>query len=71
MQDPTDQAGIDNYMVHDLDGTQNEWGWPKAKVLLLCQGLQKEMGMVYLDQKQIACMQIRLSFSACQLISKP
>ncbi len=51
MQDPTDQAGIDNYMVHDLDGTQNEWGWPKAKVLLLCQGLQKEMGMVYLDQK--------------------
>jgi hypothetical protein len=59
MQDPTDQAGIDNYMVHDLDCTQNEWGWPKAKVLLLCQGLQKEMGMVYLDQKQIACMQIR------------
>jgi hypothetical protein len=56
MQDPTDQAGIDNYMVHDLDGTKNEWGWPKAKVLLLCQGVQKEMGMIYLDQKQIACL---------------
>jgi enolase len=31
-KDPTDQAGIDNYMVHDLDCTQNEWGWPKAKL---------------------------------------
>ncbi len=32
MQDPTDQSGIDLFMVRELDGTQNEWGWPKAKV---------------------------------------
>ncbi|MCE3050824.1 hypothetical protein HAX54_048250 [Datura stramonium] len=24
-KDPTDQTGLDNYMVHQLDGTQNEW----------------------------------------------
>ena len=31
-QDPTDQTAIDNFMVHQLDGTQNEWGWCKQKV---------------------------------------
>lgn len=23
---------IDNFMVHELDGTKNEWGWCKQKV---------------------------------------
>ncbi|XP_075109210.1 enolase-like [Nicotiana tabacum] len=31
-KDPTDQTGLENYMVHQLDGTQNEWGWCKQKV---------------------------------------
>ncbi|MCE2055101.1 Enolase [Datura stramonium] len=31
-KDPTDQTGIDNFMVHQLDGTQNEWGWCKQKL---------------------------------------
>ncbi|KAG9160483.1 hypothetical protein Leryth_008861, partial [Lithospermum erythrorhizon] len=31
-KDPTDQTGIDNFMVQELDGTQNEWGWCKQKV---------------------------------------
>uniref|UniRef100_M1ARI6 phosphopyruvate hydratase n=1 Tax=Solanum tuberosum TaxID=4113 RepID=M1ARI6_SOLTU len=31
-KDPTDQTGLDNYMVHQLDGTQNEWGWCKQKL---------------------------------------
>ncbi|XP_071701995.1 enolase 1-like [Rutidosis leptorrhynchoides] len=31
-KDPTDQAGIDNFMVQLLDGTQNEWGWCKQKL---------------------------------------
>lgn len=31
-KDPTDQTGIDNYMVQQLDGTQNEWGWCKQKL---------------------------------------
>ncbi|GJW21055.1 enolase [Tanacetum coccineum] len=31
-KDPTDQAGIDNFMVQQLDGTQNEWGWCKQKL---------------------------------------
>ncbi|KAC9858575.1 hypothetical protein E3N88_45170 [Mikania micrantha] len=31
-KDPTDQAGIDNFMVQHLDGTQNEWGWCKQKL---------------------------------------
>ncbi|KAG6437279.1 hypothetical protein SASPL_102192 [Salvia splendens] len=31
-KDPTDQTAIDNYMVHQLDGTQNEWGWCKQKL---------------------------------------
>ncbi|KAF4663435.1 phosphopyruvate hydratase eno2, partial [Perkinsus chesapeaki] len=30
--DVTDQSGIDKYMVEELDGTQNEWGWCKAKL---------------------------------------
>ena len=25
-RDPTDQKGIDNFMVQELDGTKNEWG---------------------------------------------
>ncbi|KAH7289037.1 hypothetical protein KP509_31G055000 [Ceratopteris richardii] len=31
-KDPTDQTGIDNFMVHELDGTKNEWGWCKQKL---------------------------------------
>jgi enolase len=31
-KDPTDQSGIDNFMVQKLDGTQNEWGWCKQKL---------------------------------------
>ncbi|KAF4676875.1 phosphopyruvate hydratase eno2 [Perkinsus chesapeaki] len=31
-KDVTDQAGIDKLMVEELDGTQNEWGWCKAKL---------------------------------------
>ena len=31
-KDPTDQTGIDNFMVQELDGTQNEWGWCTGKV---------------------------------------
>lgn len=33
-QDPTKQAKIDNFMVQQLDGTVNEWGWCKQKVQL-------------------------------------
>ena len=35
LQDPTDQTKIDNYMVQQLDGTVNEWGWCKQKVSFL------------------------------------
>ncbi|KAF4671734.1 Enolase [Perkinsus olseni] len=31
-KDVTDQAGLDKLMVEELDGTQNEWGWCKAKL---------------------------------------
>ncbi|XP_076949980.1 enolase-like [Bidens hawaiensis] len=31
-KDPADQTGIDNYMVQELDGTKNEWGWCKQKL---------------------------------------
>ncbi|KAF4740752.1 hypothetical protein FOZ62_028123, partial [Perkinsus olseni] len=31
-KDVTDQAGLDKLMVEQLDGTQNEWGWCKAKL---------------------------------------
>ncbi|XP_076896859.1 enolase-like, partial [Bidens hawaiensis] len=31
-KDPTDQTGIDNFMVQQLDGTQNKWGWCKQKL---------------------------------------
>ncbi|KAH7537908.1 hypothetical protein FEM48_Zijuj03G0142800 [Ziziphus jujuba var. spinosa] len=31
-KDPTEQAKIDNYMVQQLDGTVNEWGWCKQKL---------------------------------------
>ncbi|RZS22529.1 hypothetical protein BHM03_00055318 [Ensete ventricosum] len=31
-KDPTEQAQIDNFMVQQLDGTQNEWGWCKQKL---------------------------------------
>lgn len=31
-KDPTDQEGIDNFMVQVLDGTQNQWGWCKQKL---------------------------------------
>lgn len=32
-QDPTEQTAIDNFMVQQLDGTVNEWGWCKQKVI--------------------------------------
>ena len=32
-QDPTQHTAIDNLMVQQLDGTINEWGWCKQKVL--------------------------------------
>ncbi|KAL4560416.1 hypothetical protein LXL04_032567 [Taraxacum kok-saghyz] len=31
-KDPADQTAIDNYMVQELDGTKNEWGWCKQKL---------------------------------------
>ncbi|KAH7512100.1 hypothetical protein FEM48_Zijuj12G0054700 [Ziziphus jujuba var. spinosa] len=31
-KDPTEQVAIDNYMVQQLDGTVNEWGWCKQKL---------------------------------------
>jgi len=31
-KDPVDQTGIDNFMVQELDGTQNQWGWCKQKL---------------------------------------
>ncbi|KAL2609993.1 hypothetical protein R1flu_028566 [Riccia fluitans] len=31
-KDPTEQTDIDNLMVQELDGTQNEWGWCKQKL---------------------------------------
>jgi enolase len=31
-KDPTEQVDIDNFMVQQLDGTSNEWGWCKQKV---------------------------------------
>ncbi|KAG2609247.1 hypothetical protein PVAP13_4KG019900 [Panicum virgatum] len=30
-KDPTEQVDIDNFMVQQLDGTSNEWGWCKQK----------------------------------------
>ncbi|XP_008791284.1 enolase [Phoenix dactylifera] len=31
-KDPTQQAEVDNFMVQQLDGTSNEWGWCKQKL---------------------------------------
>ncbi|AQL02254.1 Enolase 1 [Zea mays] len=31
-KDPTEQVEIDNFMVQQLDGTSNEWGWCKQKL---------------------------------------
>jgi enolase len=31
-KDPTQQKELDNYMVQELDGTTNEWGWCKQKL---------------------------------------
>ncbi|XP_057460097.1 enolase 1 [Actinidia eriantha] len=31
-KDPRDQVAIDNFMVQQLDGTVNEWGWCKQKL---------------------------------------
>jgi len=30
--DPTKQAEIDKFMVEELDGSKNEWGWSKSKL---------------------------------------
>ncbi|KAI3776294.1 hypothetical protein L1987_46070 [Smallanthus sonchifolius] len=32
-KDPTNLAGIVNFMVQQLDGTQNEWGWCKQNLV--------------------------------------
>lgn len=31
-KDPREQTKLDNFMVRQLDGTVNEWGWCKQKV---------------------------------------
>ncbi|KAM1935966.1 hypothetical protein ACFX15_013287 [Malus domestica] len=31
-KDPSEQTAIDNFMVQQLDGTVNEWGWCKQKL---------------------------------------
>ncbi|CAL5036558.1 unnamed protein product [Urochloa decumbens] len=31
-KDPTEQVEIDNFMVQELDGTSNDWGWCKQKL---------------------------------------
>ncbi|KAJ3672687.1 hypothetical protein LUZ60_007408 [Juncus effusus] len=31
-KDPTEQTALDNFMVQELDGTKNEWGWCKQKL---------------------------------------
>lgn len=31
-KDPTEQTKIDNFIVQELDGTKNEWGWCKQKL---------------------------------------
>eukprot|EP00252_Welwitschia_mirabilis_P016355 TRINITY_DN3607_c0_g2_i1.p1 TRINITY_DN3607_c0_g2~~TRINITY_DN3607_c0_g2_i1.p1 ORF type:complete len:446 (-),score=40.76 TRINITY_DN3607_c0_g2_i1:400-1737(-) len=31
-KNPVDQTAIDDFMVKELDGTQNEWGWCKQKL---------------------------------------
>ncbi|KAL1566057.1 Enolase [Salvia divinorum] len=31
-KNPAEQTSIDNFMVQELDGTQNEWGWCKQKL---------------------------------------
>ncbi|KAJ3682606.1 hypothetical protein LUZ60_015179 [Juncus effusus] len=31
-KDPSEQTQIDNFMVQQLDGTKNEWGWCKQKL---------------------------------------
>eukprot|EP00252_Welwitschia_mirabilis_P007462 TRINITY_DN1884_c0_g1_i1.p1 TRINITY_DN1884_c0_g1~~TRINITY_DN1884_c0_g1_i1.p1 ORF type:complete len:484 (-),score=52.90 TRINITY_DN1884_c0_g1_i1:285-1622(-) len=31
-KNPVDQTAIDNFMVRELDGTQNQWGWCKQKL---------------------------------------
>merc|ERR1712048_1193388 len=30
--DPKEQSKIDKYMVEELDGSKNEWGWSKSKL---------------------------------------
>eukprot|EP00466_Bigelowiella_natans_P015821 jgi/Bigna1/92141/estExt_fgenesh1_pm.C_40028 len=31
-KDPTQQRELDDFMVRELDGSKNEWGWSKAKL---------------------------------------
>ncbi|XP_068336639.1 enolase 2-like [Pyrus communis] len=31
-KDPSEQTAIDNFMVQQIDGTVNEWGWCKQKL---------------------------------------
>merc|ERR1719486_909791 len=31
-KDPTAQKALDDLMVQELDGTQNDWGWCKSKL---------------------------------------
>lgn len=46
LQDATDQTGLDNFMVHELDGTQNEWGWCKQKVFMLMHKYQVHSSII-------------------------
>ncbi|CAL5321812.1 unnamed protein product [Camellia sinensis] len=32
VKEPTEQTKIDNFMVQELDGTVNEWGWCKCYI---------------------------------------
>ncbi|KAE8781171.1 Enolase 2 [Hordeum vulgare] len=34
-KDPTTQTELDNFMVQQLDGTKNEWGWCKQKEFII------------------------------------
>jgi hypothetical protein len=62
MQDPTDQSGIDLFMVRELDGTQNEWGWPKAKVCV-------SVELAKPSTEKVACMEIFLVICCLSLFA--
>lgn len=49
-KDPVKQQEIDDFMVQELDGTTNEWGWCKQKVRTrqMCLSLPCTFHLVYL-----------------------